>query len=59
VASILTSDLDNSTEVEARIKSAYAAFVSLRLQLFSSKPTNKAQTYESIVMGLLIYGRVT
>ena len=57
--SILTSDLKDSTEVEARIKSASAAFASMRLQLFSSKyvkPAHKAQTYESIVLGLLLYG---
>ena len=62
LGSILTSDLDDSTEVEARIKSASAAFASMRLQSFSSKyvkPAHKAQTYESIVMGLLLYGSET
>lgn len=62
LGSVLTSDLDDSTEVEARIKSASAAFASMRSQLFSSryvKPAHKAQTYESIVLGLLLYGSET
>jgi len=62
LGSLLTSDLCDSIEVDARIRSASAAFASLRQQFLSSKnikPSHKARTYESLILGLLLYGSET
>lgn len=59
LGSIVTSNLDDTAEVEARVKSAAAAFASLRPQFFGSKlvrPPLKRNAYEGLVLGLLLYG---
>ena len=59
LGSLVTSNLDDSAEVDARIRSASAAFASLRVQLFGCKAvklTHKKSAYEGLVLGLLLYG---
>ncbi len=65
LGSLVTSNLrdywsqvgDDLAEVDARIRSAYAAFTSLRVQLFGCKAfklTHKKSAYEGLVLGLLL-----
>jgi hypothetical protein len=52
LGSLVTSNLDDSAEVDTRIKSASASFASLRVQLFSSKYVklvHKKSAYEGLV----------
>ena len=59
LGSIISSNLDDSAEVDSRIKSASAAFASLRSQLFGCKNVklaHKKGAYEGLVLGLLLYG---
>ena len=56
---MLTFNLDDSAEVDAGVKSASAAFESLRKQLFGSKYIKlayKTKAHEILVLGLLLYG---
>ena len=56
---LLSSNLDDTADVEARVKAASAAFASLKPQLFGSKNVKlayKTRAYEGLVLGLLLYG---
>ena len=59
LGSLVTSNLDDSAEVDARIRAASAAFALLRVQLFGCKAVklvHKKSAYEGLVLGLLLYG---
>ncbi len=57
--SLATSNLDDSAELDAIIRSAPAVFASLRIQLFGCndvKLAHKTIAYDGLVLGLLLYG---
>ena len=59
LGSLLSSNMDDTADVEARVKAASAAFASLKPQLFGSKNVKlayKTRAYEGLVLGLLLYG---
>ena len=56
---MISSNLSDESEVEAKIRSASAAFASLRQQFFGSKmiqPAYKKEAYEGLILSILLHG---
>ena len=59
LGSIISSNLRDDSEIDARIKAAGAAFASARKEFFASKSVktdHKCMAYEGLVLSILLYG---
>jgi len=59
LGSILSSNLKDDDEIDARIKAGSAAFASVRKQFFGSRQiraAHKRSAYEGLVLSILLYG---